>query len=77
MQAEAQILVEAHAQVGFALRLEESMQDAHLAAVVGAGADRKIGHATQLAVGRIAVAQRGEMRDGVGMTCVSAKPAAV
>ena len=36
VQAEAQILVEADAQVGLALRLEQRMQHAHLASVIGA-----------------------------------------
>ena len=52
VQAEAQILVETDAQIGFALRLEERVQHAHLALVVRAFANGLVGDAPQLAIGR-------------------------
>src|SRR6185369_15148291 len=61
-ESEAQILVERRAQVCFAARLIKIVKCSHLRLVVGAGRDLDRASATQLAVTRIAVAQRRERR---------------
>src|SRR5205085_9165615 len=61
-QTEAQILVEARAQVGCALRLIELMERAHLGLVVCALPDFDGAIRAQLAIARIAVLQRVERR---------------
>src|SRR4051794_3352943 len=61
-QPDAQIFVEPDSQIGFALRLVQKMEGAGLALVVGAGQKPGAGAHRQLAIGREAVAQRGEAR---------------
>ena len=71
-ETEAQILVQPHAQVGFALRLLELLKNTHFSAVVGPLADHARRAPAELAVAGIAKAQRGKDRLGdVGIAPVA------
>ena len=62
VEAEAQVFVEPHAEIGFPLRLSEIVERAHLGLIVRALEDLGRHAAAQLAVSRIAIPNRCELR---------------
>src|SRR5215470_4754009 len=62
LETEAQIFIEANAQIRVALRLREALERTHFRSVVGAAADLDGGALAQLAIARVTEAHRCEDR---------------